>query len=230
MLLLTALILVTVFFSGLRGNIGTDTFAYREYSNSVGTEEQDVFFEPTFALLSFVGKTLRMNSQFLIFFAALLQGIFIYLTVKIIKEKDLYYLLVLSTYYTSLNLNLIRVGLAIYIIGYALLLMESDRLFQSKVAIILATLTHFSTLIAAPFFWKKWHYLIAPLMLVSYFNVDFVKLKVLAYFLDGNLIISDFHVGIGFIIVSVLLLGCLYMEKMLIDRKIVVFFCCFCCA
>jgi len=222
--LLITLILTTVLFAGLRGNVGTDTFAYRDYYNKVGDEAQDVFFEPTFFFLSLFGKAVGLDSQFLIFSVALLQGIFIYLSIKIIKEKDLYYCLVLSTYYATLNLNLIRVGLAIYILGYALLLRDSGKALQSKLAATLATVTHFSTLIALPFFWKKLYYLLVPLILIYFVDLRLISEKFSAYFLGGNLVISDFQIGIGFFVTNLLFLMCLHKEQLIFDRLVIVVF------
>ena len=220
-LLITILIITTVLFAGLRGNIGTDTFAYRDYYVKAGDEAQDVFFEPTFSLLSLLGKTVGLDPQFFIFSIALIQGFFIYLSVKLIKEKDLYYCLVLSTYYVSLNLNLIRVGLAIYIIGYALLLKEYGKPWRAKFLATFATLTHLSTIVAIPFFWKKFHYLLIPFILFTINNLDLIRVKVSGYILDGNLTTSDFKIGVGFLVTTTLILLCLHKEKLIIDRLLI---------
>ena len=66
-------LIVSVLFAGLRGNVGTDTFAYKTFFNSLWskddlTSQGLVFaFEPGFVLFSHIVKIIFNNDQFFIF-------------------------------------------------------------------------------------------------------------------------------------------------------------------
>lgn len=147
--ILLAAIIFSTLFAGLRGDVGVDTFAYREFYNAIDQPDREIFFEPTFTVIALIGNLFGFGSQFLILSVALMQGFFLYLIIRKIKEKDIFYLLFLSTFYVYINLNLIRVGLAMCILGFAMLVAETTKGYKALLAFSTAVVTHFTTVIMA---------------------------------------------------------------------------------
>lgn len=218
--LLLVLITLATCFAGLRGEVGTDVIAYRTFYNEVGLQDREVVFEPFFLTISLLGNALGFPSQFLIFSVAALQGIFIYLALKQIVEKDTFYLIFVATFFVYLQMNTIRVGLALCITAYALVL--NDERKRSAISIfVLSILTHVTAAFALPLFSKRWYRAIPIAIIVIIIFQNFFLSKLVAYFIGENIIRTenDF-VGIGFLLSLVIIAYCITVEKKWEDRKI----------
>lgn len=219
-LVLLALIAVATCFAGLRGNIGTDVIAYRSFYEDVGAKDTEVVLEPFFLVISLIGNAVGSGSQFLIFSAAAFQGLFVYLTLRRMREKDFFYLLFISTFFVHLQMNIIRVGLALCILAYSLVLNE-DRKKLAVPAFIASTLTHVSAGFALILFSKRW-YRALPLALaaVAVFH-DFFLNKFEAYFIGSDVIKTDNDfVGIGFVLSLAIIAYCITTERKWNDRAV----------
>lgn len=223
-LVLLALIVIATLFAGLRGNNGTDVSAYRNFYDEVGAQTGDTVFEPAFYFLSFIGNGLHFSSQFLIFTAAALQGIFIYLTMREIRERDYYYLLFVSTFFVHLQMNTIRVGLALCILGYALALNAR----RKKIAIpmlMVSMLTHVTAVFSLIIFSRRWYRAIPIAVLVIIVFQDFFMGKAIAYFVSSDIIKTENdRVGIGFLASLAIIVYCITTEKKWSDRKVSISF------
>jgi hypothetical protein len=217
---LLALIAVAVCFAGLRGNIGTDVLAYRSFYDEVATNDTDVVFEPFFLVISLVGNAAGFDSQFLIFCAAAFQGLFIYLIIRRIKEKDFFYLLFISTFFVYLQMNIIRVGLALCILAYALALNE-DRKKLAVPMFIASTLTHVSAAFALVLVSKRWYRAAPVAVAVVVIFHEFFLNKIQAYFIGSDIIkTSNDFVGIGFLASLGVIAYCITVERKWSDRAI----------
>jgi hypothetical protein len=149
--LIGLLCLATGLLTGLRGNTGTDTFAYRTYYDQVASGSEAVSFEPMFWVLSTVGGRFGFNAQFLILTVAALQSWTLYSTARRVAERGLLFLLVFSTFHVFLGMNIIRAGLAIYLGMLAVSLIYSNRSHQALLACLGAVSTHLCAAILLPF-------------------------------------------------------------------------------
>ena len=221
---LLLLIIIAIFFAGLRGDIGTDVIAYRRYYDDVGARDVNVVFEPIFLILSLLGNAANLSSQFLIFSVAALQGFFIFQIVKRIEESDLFYLLLIATFFVYLQMNLIRVGLALCIVSFALAL----KLEQKKSVVplfILGILTHVTAVFALPLFSKRWYKAIPILIVAVFVFQDFFLNKVIAYFSNEDSIRGEKeYVGIGFLLSLAIIAYCITVEKKWTNRAIFISF------
>lgn len=222
--ILLALIVIATLFAGLRGNNGTDVSAYRNFYDEVGTQMGDTIFEPTFYLLSLIGNGLHLPSQFLIFTTAALQGLFVYLTIREIREKDYYYLLFIATFFVHLQMNTIRVGLALCILCYALALNYK----QQKIAIPIlfgSILTHVTAAFALVIFSRRWYRTIPFAILAFIVFQDFFISKIVAYFISSDIIKTENdRIGIGFLASLAIVCYCITLEKKWSDREIKIAF------
>jgi len=217
---LLVLLTLATCFAGLRGEIGTDVVAYRSFYEGIATQESEVVFEPLFLIISLLGNAMGLSSQFLIFSVAALQGFFLYLTLKRIEEKDFFYLLFITTFFVYLQMNIIRVGLALCILAYALVLNE-ERKRAAVPMYIVSLLTHVSAAFALPLFSRRWYRAI-PLVIAAVFVFqDFFLSKLVAYFISDDIIrtANDF-VGIGFLASLAIVTYCISVEKKWGDRAI----------
>lgn len=147
---LIAPLLVGVLFAGLRANIGTDTFAYRAFFDGRHTRAVDPFrFEPFFVLFARAVRLVSDDSQIFLFAVALLSAVLLYLIANEMEEKRLFLLLYFSTFYISLQFNLLRTGLGVLLALYAYIL-ASKRRAAFALPMVLAFGTHYSTIALVP--------------------------------------------------------------------------------
>ena len=217
---LLGLIAIATCFAGLRGNIGTDVIAYRTFYDDVGAHNDDTVFEPFFLVISLIGNAVGFGSQFLIFTAALFQGLFIYLAILRIKEKDFFYLLFIATFFVYLQMNIIRVGLAMCILAYALVL-HGDRRKLATPMFVASMLTHVTAAFALVLFSKRWYRAVPLAIVVVAVFHDFFMGKLVSYFLSEDVIkTSNDFVGIGFLSSLAVIAYCITVEKKWRDRAI----------
>jgi hypothetical protein len=180
-------IVISVFFAGLRGNVGTDTYAYKTFFNSLWSKDDLlaqglVFsFEPGFVLYSHIIKVIFDNDQFFIFSVSCLYGFLFYKILKNIEEKDLFLLLYISNYYVMFNFNLIRFGIAVMFLGLAYLSQSNSKRF---VYYCLGVSFHLSVIFAFFFFMKRKNILryVGVLILGLFFASNFLQSKFDSYF------------------------------------------------
>lgn len=137
--------------TGLRGNVGTDTFVYRTYYDQVASGKDPFTYEPMFWVISAVGAGYGFGSQFLILAVAGLQSWALFATARRVAERDLLLLLVFSTFHVFLAMNIIRTGLAIYIAMLSVSLLYSERIRQAMIACLAALSTHLTATFLVPF-------------------------------------------------------------------------------
>lgn len=222
--LITALAFFSSLVAGLRGNTGTDTPAYRSYYTNFDLDFESSIFEPTFYAISAIGRAINFDSQFLLLSVALLQGLAISLTARLIKERDHYYIIVLSSYFVLFNLNLIRSGLAIYILGFAILLLTRTNLSFARASLATAIMTHASSGVAIFLFWRKWYLLIPAIFIFLVLGKDILATKLQSYFLQGSLTTAEFSIGVGFFATNLLLATILFKEHLFKNRLLTLLF------
>ena len=217
---LSTLIAIATCFAGLRGDVGTDVIAYRTFYDQVGAQDTTAALEPFFLIVSVIGNMAGFSSQFLIFTVAAFQGLFINLAIQRIKEKDFFYLLFIATFFVHLQLNLIRVGLALCILAYALVLNEEKKKLAIP-AFIASTLTHVSTAFAVILFSRKWLRAVPVAIAAVLIFSDFFLQKLAAYFVSENLLqTAPEYVGVGFLSSLAIIAYCITAEKKWGDRAI----------
>jgi hypothetical protein len=187
--LLKVPIAISVLFAGLRGNIGTDTFAYKTFFNTLWNTDDLIgqglvfAFEPGFILFSKIVNLISNNDQFFIFIISVVYGILFYKLIKKIEEKDLFFLYYLSSYYIMFNLNLLRFSIAILLLGLAFV-SESNR--KKTLYFCLGLSFHYSIIFSIFFFIKKKHifkYLVVLILFVL-LSLRFIQLKINNYLID----------------------------------------------
>lgn len=145
--LVIALAAASAAFAGLRGNVGTDTFVYRTYYESVGASEPAFDFGPVFLAISTVGNWLEFDSQFLLLVVAAIQCLLVLAIASMISEPDIFYLLVLSRFYVPLDLNIIRNGLSAHLAALAIALFIQRCWAKSTVLSVMAISVHASAIV-----------------------------------------------------------------------------------
>jgi hypothetical protein len=132
--------------AGLRADVGTDTFVYRAYYESVGEGNPLFDYEPGLLALSLVGNWLGFGSQFLLIAVATVQFLSLAAIVLIVAEPDILYLLVLSRFFVHLDMNIIRNGMAAHLAGLAIALFLIKRSKTSFLLSAMAVSVHWSAL------------------------------------------------------------------------------------
>jgi hypothetical protein len=213
-------------FAGLRGDVGVDTQAYRTFFDELTSAPEGHLFEPMFVFLSTLGHAIGASSQFLIFTVAMLQGLLMFVLARQVKESDVLYLGIVGTFFVYVNLNLIRVGLALYVMGLALLAVRNGRAKTGQALFVTAVMTHFSIVLMAPAIWRRWYRLVPFALLFTALTWGTLSQKLIDYFLEGNLFTTHFSIGIGFLATTALLVLIIHWEKLWSDRVIVASFAC----
>jgi hypothetical protein len=134
-------------FAGLRGDVGTDTFVYRTYYESVGASEPAFDFGPGFFAISVIGNWLGFGSQFLLLVVAAIQCMLVLAIASMISEPDIFYLLVLSRFYVPLDLNIIRNGLSAHLGALAIALFIQRCWAKTTVLSVMAVSVHASAIV-----------------------------------------------------------------------------------
>jgi len=182
-------LIISVLFAGLRGNVGTDTFAYKTFFNLLWNKDeitrQGLFFafEPGFVFYSHCIKIIFDDDQFFIFSLSCLYGFLFYQLLKRVKERDLFFLLYISAYFVMFNLNLLRFGIAMMFLGLSYFSQGN----KSKIFYFcLAVLFHFSSIFGILLYIKKEHIIkyIIGLALFSVFTLSFIQSKLNIYLLN----------------------------------------------
>lgn len=218
--LLLFLISLAICFAGFRGDIGTDVIAYRTFYDGIGANDGEIAFEPLFLMIAMLGNAIGLPSQFLIISVAVLQGLFIYLILKRIAERDFFYLLFIATFFVYLQMNIIRVGLALCIVTYALVLNE-QRNKSSIPVYVIGILTHVTAMFALPLFSKRWYQALPIVIVIIFIFQEFFLKKLMAYFIGEDVIgKSSEFVGIGFLLSLAIIAYCITTEKKWGERSI----------
>ncbi|MBC7888536.1 MAG: EpsG family protein [Ferruginibacter sp.] len=213
-------------FAGLRGNVGTDTFAYKSFFNSFGTDKLNIStFEPVFVFYAYLIHLIWANDQFFIFIISITTGTLIYYNLKLIEEKTLFLLFYLTTYYIMFNLNLMRFGIGVLLISYPFLL--NIRGEKPKIGLyFLGFLTHFATLFTLLIIIQKKHIVKATLFFTLFFlflgNLLLEKFK--SYLFLGLISIGKFHLDFGLLLEIVMLSLLFWINRKDIKRGFVFLF------
>ncbi len=151
LLVTVAMFVTSGLLCGLRADIGTDTFVYRTFYDSVVAGQETFPYEPGFYWMADCGRALGLGSQFLILVVALLQCVAMCACAQRASERDLFCLLMLSTFQIMLGMNLIRCGLAVYLAALAFSMILSSHRFAGSVLSIGAVLSHITAVGVLPF-------------------------------------------------------------------------------
>lgn len=198
--------LLAAAFAGLRGNVGVDTVAYRNFYEDPAGALGDNSFEPLFLLIATIGNAIGAGSQFLIMLVAVAQAYLMYRIARVAKESDLLYLVLVSQFYVYLNLNLIRLGLALYLVVFAILwVRQLRRPVQAQAWFLVGVVTHLSVSIMAPALWRNWYRALPFALAFVLLTIDTLNRKLFDYFLEGNLFVTEFSLGFGFVALTALL-------------------------
>lgn len=147
--LVPAIVLASMF-SGLRGNIGTDTYSYRFFYNNFHNPDQ-LAFEPLFSGVALLGEFFNFPDQFFLAAISALQAGFLIFLIRCLASKDLFFLFYLATYYVTFQFNLIRFGVALLITGVACILASRGRQINSGILYFIGLASHFSMILCVPF-------------------------------------------------------------------------------
>lgn len=221
--LLMFLVITSVLFAGLRGNVGTDSIAYRTYYAEVGSSTGDIVFEPTFLILAEIGNFFGFNSQFLILSVAVAQGIFLYLTLIKIKEKDFFYLIYISIFFIYFTFNIIRVGLAMCILIYAFTLTWDEKKLSFPI-FLGSVMTHVSSAFTLIVFSRKWYRAIPLVAGALLIFQEFFLLKLFAYFVGEEVTAVPESLGIGFAASMLIIIYCISTENKWSNRALSISF------
>jgi hypothetical protein len=219
-------LVIMVLFAGLRGNVGTDTFAYKNFFNSFGTDNFNVLtFEPLFVFYAFLIHLIWANDQFFIFLISCTTGILIYYNLKLIEEKALFLLFYLTTYFVMFNLNLMRFGVGLLLVSYPFLLSLKGK--KPKLYLyFLGFLTHFTTLFTLLITIQKRHILKIAIFLGVFFlligNFLFEKFK--TYIFLALITVGKFHVDFGLLLETGILCMLFWINRKNIERRFIVLF------
>ena len=196
--------IIPLLFSSLRGDVGTDTIAYKTYYEQLGLSVVGANFEPTFFILSLIGNFIGLNSQYLIVTVGMLQFVATILVISKVKEKDVLYFVLLTTFFVYINMNLIRAGTALYFTGLAYLYLMDEKVQKSWIVFFAGCVTHISSFILAPAFFRKTYVLVPASVVALYMGYEFSTQKIANY--TGNYgAFVQFSGGIGFFVVSSIL-------------------------
>jgi hypothetical protein len=214
--------IIPLLFSALRGDVGTDTIAYKTYYEQMGLGFVAANFEPTFFIFSTVGNSLGLSAQYLILAVAVLQYISTIFLISKVKEKDVFYIIIITSFFVYQNMNLIRAGSALYILGLAYVLILDKKIKNSWAIFFISCATHISSFVLAPAFFRK-IYILAPASIVAaYVGYEFSSQKILNY--SGNYgAFVQFSGGIGFFVVTGILISILF-SQFRNDREMIIIF------
>lgn len=173
------------FIVGVRDMIGGyDVYNYVSYFESCPTIDEllnqkkvvPIFqYEPLYFLLNVILKTLFPNKYFLLFATAMISYTFLYLAVKDKKYMGVVLLLLLAKFFI-VSFIYIRQFIAIPILWFALTHYgERDKPYRYALWVIIASLFHFSSLIA---------------LLILPFRKSYLSQKVIALLLVGSLFLG----------------------------------------
>lgn len=224
-------LVISVLFAGLRGNVGTDTFAYKTYFNSIGDTSEIlskglVFaFEPGFIFFTSVIHFIVNSDQFFLFSLACLYGILFYKILQKVEEKDLFFLFYISAFYVMFNLNLLRFGISLLFVGNAYLM----RLEKNKRYIwflVLGISFHYASVLAIVFFIKKKDAIKYFLVLAIFGTLGFafILTKVNSYFIDLISMTGSFALDFGLVFEFMIIVALCLFNRDFLSRKNLMFF------
>lgn len=150
LIVLVPAIVLAAMFSGLRGNVGTDTYSYRFFYNHFHDADQ-LAFEPLFSAIALLGGAFDLSDQFFLVCISTIQAGFLILLIRHLPSRDLFFLFYLATYYISFQFNLIRFGTAILIAGLACILSLRTSQVWSRIFYFIGLASHFSMILCTPF-------------------------------------------------------------------------------
>jgi hypothetical protein len=204
-------LLIPLMFSALRGDVGTDTIAYKNYYEQMGLGFVVASFEPTFFIFSTIGNFFNFSAQYLIIAVSILQYIAIIYIIYNLKEKDLFYILIITSFFVYQNMNLIRAGSSLYILGLAYVLMLNKKTKHSLVAFSISCLTHITSFVFAPAFFRKLYFLAPASIIAAYVGYEFSSQKIIGYSQNYGALVQ-FSGGIGFFVVTSVLAYVLFHQ------------------
>lgn len=223
---------VSVLFAGLRGNVGTDTFAYKTYFNSISDTSEIVSkglvfaFEPGFILYTTIIRFIVNSDQFFIFSLSCLYGFLLYNILRKIEERDMFFLFYISAFYIMFNLNLLRFGIALLFIGNAYLMMLKENR-KYIYFLILGISFHYAALLAVIFFIKRKDFIkyFAFLFVFSVVAYAFIITKINSYFIDFFSLTGSFKLDFGLLFEFLIILSlCLFNKALLSQKNLFIFF------
>lgn len=186
MVLVPAIVLASMF-SGLRGNIGTDTYSYRFFYNNFHNPAQ-LAFEPIFSGIALLGEFFKLPDQFFLAAISVLQAVFLILLIRCLKSKDLFFLFYLATYYVTFQFNLIRFGTALLVTGLACILVPGGRRIYSGFLYFFGFATHFAMILSVPFLKLRRNSILLGsifIFLVVMFILPFLQAKLGGFSIQG---------------------------------------------
>ncbi|WP_167547420.1 EpsG family protein [Flavobacterium xueshanense] len=224
-------LIVSVLFAGLRGNVGTDTFAYKTYFNSIGDTSEIISkglvfaFEPGFILYATIIRFIINSDQFFIFSLSCLYGILLYKILQKIEEKDLFFLFYISAFYIMFNLNLLRFGISLLFIGNAYLMMlKEDKKYIYL--LVLGISFHYAGVLAIMFFIKRKDFIKYFVVLFVFIGIAyaFIITKINSYFIDLLSLTGSFKFDFGLILEFLIVVALCLFNRRLQSKKNILFF------
>ena len=217
---------VSVLFAGLRGNVGTDTFAYKTYFNSISDTSEIVSkglvfaFEPGFILYTTIIRFIVNSDQFFIFSLSCLYGFLLYNILRKIEERDMFFLFYISAFYIMFNLNLLRFGIALLFIGNAYLMMLKENK-KYIYLLVLGISFHYAALLAVIFFIKRKDFIkyFAFLFIFGAVAYSFIITKINSYFTDLFSLSGNFVFDFGLLFEFLIVVSLIILNRNLLSYK-----------
>lgn len=217
---------VSVLFAGLRGNVGTDTFAYKTYFNSISDTSEIVSkglvfaFEPGFILYTTIIRFIVNSDQFFIFSLSCLYGFLLYNILRKIEERDMFFLFYISAFYIMFNLNLLRFGIALLFIGNAYLMMLKENK-KYIYLLVLGISFHYAALLAVIFFIKRKDFIkyFAFLFIFCAVAYSFIITKINSYFTDLFSLSGNFVFDFGLLFEFLIVVSLIILNRNLLSYK-----------
>ena len=227
-ILLIIVFITFVLLAGLRYNISSDYFEYKntfQFINENGTFTQ-YFIEPGYIYLNKLVGYFTDNFNILLLVIALLSiGCKFYFINSLSQDRLLSSLLLFSFYLLLYDLGAIRRGLALGICSIAIIFYIKDKIRNTIICILFAALFHSSVLIFLPFlFFKKvkiYLFLFIFIIFLSYIlqyilnNVAYfqflsqsnnpILIKAYGYFESGDYFVENNTLSFGFFIRIILI-------------------------
>lgn len=186
-----------IFFVGLRYGVGNDYFSYYEnykgINNGTGTSSTEIFYVFLNKLLSF---------EFVILFFSFFSFYFLKKAIDFFSPRYVVtsYLVFYSLFLITLNIHIIRQGLAISLVLFGYKYLFHKRYLTFSLIVVLASTFHLSALILLPFI------LLIQLKISIKSQLFLVGLSFIAFIYQDDLVESYYKLAVNFPLMSKYLL------------------------
>lgn len=182
--------IVVFLFSGLRGDVGQDTYSYAkhfmEFTSFFNWLESDNLKEPFLYFFMSITKEINSSYTFFLLSISFLQATLLYYISKSLRHKVLFFIFYLLIYYLDFHFNILRASLSVLFFLCALRSFDERRKKVFYLFITLSVLSHLSSVLLFPILILKSK--IGVRELILYLFVAGSIIFGVGYFVFGDLI------------------------------------------